>query len=203
MGSSKTIVDLPSDLLLPILSRLDLKDLQSLSLVSKPFLELSNRFVRKLTFKTLPDDRSFTQIFTRFSSVNQITLNTKRIAGALTAISKSQLNLETLKIGNWPTYPEQISLSGKLNIKSLAFCFFSKFQADQVVEFIGLFPSLEELHFGTTRELDDADIESLALKVPNLRKIDLSGFLRFYSQRLLHLSAPMSEAEISGLEMLP
>ncbi|CAM8910194.1 unnamed protein product [Rhodiola kirilowii] len=171
MGSSKTIVDLPSDLLLPILSRLDLKDLQSLSLVSKPFLELSNRFVRKLTFKTLPDDRSFTQIFTRFSSVNQITLNTKRIAGALTAISKSQLNLETLKIGNWPTYPEQISLS--------------------------------ELHFGTTRELDDADIESLALKVPNLRKIDLSGFLRFYSQRLLHLSAPMSEAEISGLEMLP
>ncbi|CAM8945491.1 unnamed protein product [Rhodiola kirilowii] len=196
MGFSKTIVDLPSDLLLPILSRLDLKDLQSLSLVSKPFLELSNRFVRKLSFKTLPDDRSFTQIFTRFSSVNQITLNTKRIACALTAISKSQLNLEALIIRNWPTYPEHISLSGKLHIKSLDFCFFSKVQADQVVEFIGLFPSLEELHFV---ELDDADIESLALKVPNLRKINLSGNSHLTDRALYALSANCVNLEHIGI----
>ncbi|CAM8938224.1 unnamed protein product [Rhodiola kirilowii] len=203
LSSSTTILDLPSDPLLLIISRLDQKDLRSLSLVSKPFLHLSNHFVRKLTFKTLPDDRSFTHIFTRFSHVNQITLRTKRIARALTAISKSQLNLESLKITSCPTYPEKhqmISLSGKLKIKSLALFWFSKVKADQVVEFVRLFPSLEELYFGSSYEWDDAGIESLSLTVPNLRKINLSSNRRLTDRSLYALSVNCVNLEYIGIE---
>ncbi|CAM8942131.1 unnamed protein product [Rhodiola kirilowii] len=201
MGSSstsKTTVDLPSDLLLPILSRLDLKDRQSLSLVSKPFLKLSNRFVRKLSFKTLPDDRSFTQIFTRFTSVSQINLRTKGVgvARALTAISKSQLNLEVLKIRDWPTYPEQITLSGKLNIKSLGLGYFPEVKVDEVVEFIRLFPSLEELYFGRCYVWDDAGVESLAAMLPNLLKIDLSNNYYLTDRALYALSANCTNLEL-------
>ncbi|CAM8942150.1 unnamed protein product [Rhodiola kirilowii] len=147
LSSSTAILDLPSDPLLLIFSRLDQKHLQSLSLVSKPFLDLSDRFVRKLTFETLPDDITFRRIFTRFSSVNKITLKTERVARALTAISKYQLNLEVLKITSCPTYPEHYRMLGKLKVKSLVLFNFRKFKADQVVEFIGLFPLLEELYF--------------------------------------------------------
>ncbi|KAL9683554.1 hypothetical protein QQ045_015376 [Rhodiola kirilowii] len=206
LSTLKTILDLPSDTLLLILSRLDQKDHQSLSFVSKPFLDLSNHFVRELTFKTLPNDRSVRQIFTRFSFVNRITLNTNRIARALTAISKSQLKLEALRITGCPTYPKQyhmVSLSGKLKIKSLALVWFSKVKADQVVEFIRLFPSLEELYFEFSYEWDDAGIESLSLMVPNLRKIDLGRNRGLTDRSLYALSSNcvnLEHIEIVGCE---
>ncbi|CAM8945541.1 unnamed protein product [Rhodiola kirilowii] len=208
LSSSTTILDLPSDPLLLILSRLDKIDLRSLSLVSKPFLHLSNHFVRKLTFKTLPDDRSFTHIFNRFSSVNQINLSTEHVDHALIAISKSQLNLEALKITNCPTYPEKqqmLSLSGKLKIKSLSLFWFSKAKVDQVVEFIRLFPLLEELYFGFSYKWDDAGIERLSSMVPNLRKIDLSRNLRLTDRSLYALSVNCVNLEyicIAGCDKL-
>ncbi|CAM8938223.1 unnamed protein product [Rhodiola kirilowii] len=81
-----------------------------------------------------------------------------------------------------------LSLSGKLKIKSLALVWFSKVKADQVVEFVRLFPLLEELYLGFSYFWDDAGIESLSLTVPNLRKIDLSCNYRLTDRALYALS---------------
>ncbi|KAL9665257.1 hypothetical protein QQ045_020672 [Rhodiola kirilowii] len=204
----KTILDLPSDPLLLILSLLDQKDLRSLSLVSKPFLDLSNQCVRKLTFKTLPNNSTFSKIFTRFSSVKGIVIHSTRIARALIAISNSSLNLEALKIVGRPAYPSQqhmLSLAGRLMIKSLAFNWFSKVTVDKIIEFIQLFPALEALHFGVQFgfdvELKDAGFESLSLAVPNLRKIDFSRSILLTDRALYALSANCLNLEYIGIEL--
>ncbi|KAL9665004.1 hypothetical protein QQ045_020413 [Rhodiola kirilowii] len=202
----KTILDLPSDTLLQILSLLDKDDLQSISLVSKSFLVLSNHCVRKLTFKALPNDSTFRKIFTRFSSVKGIVIHSTRIARALTAISNSNLNLEALKIVGRPAYPSQqhmLSLAGRLKIKSLAFDWFSKVRIDKIIEFIQLFPALEALHFdvhfGFHVELKDAEVESLSLAVPNLRKIDFSLNNHLTDRALYALSANCVNLEYIGM----
>ncbi|KAL9663923.1 hypothetical protein QQ045_019317 [Rhodiola kirilowii] len=173
----KTILDLPSDLLNLILCRLDQDDLQSLSLVSKLFLVLSNHFIRKLTFKILPKGGSFSKILTRFSSVNRITIQSTRVTRALLAISNSKLNLEALKIVGRPTYPKPhdiLNLAGRLKIKSLTLDWFSKVGVDQVIEFIQLFPALEELTFGPKGEpWHNVGIMKLSPKVPNIRSLSM------------------------------
>ncbi|CAM8936513.1 unnamed protein product [Rhodiola kirilowii] len=201
----KTILDLPSDLLKLILSLLDKNDLRSLSLVSKPFLVLSNHYIRKLTFKTLPSDSTFRKIFTRFSSVKGIVIQSTRIARALIAISNSNLNLEALKIVGCQAYPSQqhkLSLAGRLKIKSLAFNWVSKVRMDKIIEFIQLFPALEALHFGDNGfhvELKDAWVESLRLAVPNLRKIHFSLNHYLTDRALYALSANCVNLEHVGI----
>ncbi|KAL9663558.1 hypothetical protein QQ045_018947 [Rhodiola kirilowii] len=176
----KTILDLPSDLLNLILCRLDQDDLQFLSLVSKHFLVLSNNLFLKLTFRILPKARSYGKIFFRFSSVNRITIQSTRVARALITISNSKLNLEALEILGRPTYPKKhhmVSFAGRLTIKSLTLDWFSKVGVDQVIEFIRMFPALEELNFGRNSEgWDDVGFEKLSLKFPNLKSLSMISF---------------------------
>uniref|UniRef100_A0A7N0VGH7 F-box domain-containing protein n=1 Tax=Kalanchoe fedtschenkoi TaxID=63787 RepID=A0A7N0VGH7_KALFE len=97
------ILDLPSDTLLLILVQLDGKDVESVSLVSKHFLSLTNQLVRKLTFRKPPLVNSTLQkLFTRFSSVNEIDLDCRRVPRVLSAILRSQLNVECLHIRGSP-----------------------------------------------------------------------------------------------------
>uniref|UniRef100_A0A7N0V4W6 F-box domain-containing protein n=1 Tax=Kalanchoe fedtschenkoi TaxID=63787 RepID=A0A7N0V4W6_KALFE len=191
-SAETTITDLPSDPLLLILAGLPPSDLQSVSLVSKSFLSLSNRFIRKLTFRSLPSDCSFRKIFTRFSCVKEVAIDSTRIGRALTAISSSALNLESLQISGFPSYPKQhhlLRLSGKFEkLKALSLWWFSKVGVDQIVEFIQLFPALEELDFKGSGEWNDVGIEKLSSKVPNLRKIDLSGNKKLTDRALDALS---------------
>ncbi|KAL9663560.1 hypothetical protein QQ045_018949 [Rhodiola kirilowii] len=199
---TKTILDLPSDQLLLILSLLDQDDLRSLSLVSKPFLILSNHFVRKLTFKTLPNDSTFRKIFARYSSVNRIVIQSTRIVRALTAIANSKLNLEALKIMGHPAYPKQhdmLSLAGRLKIKSLGLDWFSKVTVDQLIEFIQLFPALEALHFGVSMKLNDDWVERLSLVLPNIRKIDIERNFQLTDRSLYALSANCVNLERIGI----
>ncbi|CAM8942969.1 unnamed protein product [Rhodiola kirilowii] len=204
-AAPKTILDLPSDLLNLILSLLDKNDLRSLSLVSNHFFVLSNHCIRKLTFKTLPSDSTFRKVFTRFSSVKGIVIQSTCISRALIAISNSNLNLEALKIVSCRAYPSQkhkLSLAWRLKIKSLAFNWFSKVSMDKIIEFIQLFPALEALHFGDNGfhvELINDWVESLSLAVPNLRKIGFSLNHNLTDRALYALSANCVNLEHVGI----
>uniref|UniRef100_A0A7N0URB1 F-box domain-containing protein n=1 Tax=Kalanchoe fedtschenkoi TaxID=63787 RepID=A0A7N0URB1_KALFE len=151
------ILDLPSDTLLLIVAQLDRKDVESVSLVSKHFLSLTNQLVRKLTFLKLPLRNSTLQkLLTRFSSVNEIDLDCRRVPRVLSAVLSSQLNVECLHIRGSPGHecPSQneqhqtLRLCGSLKkLKTLSLgCCFCRVGEERFAQLIHPFPSLEELN---------------------------------------------------------
>uniref|UniRef100_A0A7N0V261 F-box domain-containing protein n=1 Tax=Kalanchoe fedtschenkoi TaxID=63787 RepID=A0A7N0V261_KALFE len=181
--TTTTIDDMPSDTLLLIIGQLGRSDLPSLSLVSKRFRSLADRFVRRLTFPKLPIRNSTLQkLFSRFSSVNHIVLRCVRIPRVLSAVLSSALDIEHLEIvgrptGGYPSFYEQrrmFSLCGrfqKIKALGLGFCL-DKVEDDDLAQFVQNFPSLQELDLSVPG-WTDVRINKLTSKVPNLRKISL------------------------------
>uniref|UniRef100_A0A7N0U5A5 F-box domain-containing protein n=1 Tax=Kalanchoe fedtschenkoi TaxID=63787 RepID=A0A7N0U5A5_KALFE len=195
-----SILDFPSDLLLLILNRLDQNDLRSISLASKSFRPLTNQIVRKLTFsKPLPTDRAFRKIFTQFFSVDEITIHSTRVGRTLEAISSSRLDLKTLRIQGCPSSLKQnhvLSLRGRFEkLKALNLRWFANAGVDQIIEFIQLFPALEELDFSSSGQWNDVGIERLTLEVPNLRKINLAGNMGLTDRSLNALAVNCANLE--------
>ncbi|KAL9676838.1 hypothetical protein QQ045_005058 [Rhodiola kirilowii] len=146
-----TILDLPNDMLLLILARLNHEDRLTVSLVSKSFRSLTNGFVHKLTFHLLPFNSAFQKILARFWNVSIISIHSTFITCALMAISNSRLYIKRLEIYGKLSYPnrsERNRLSGRLGmVKALRLEWFSNDSDWQAVEFIHLFSSLKMLYF--------------------------------------------------------
>uniref|UniRef100_A0A7N1A4K4 F-box domain-containing protein n=1 Tax=Kalanchoe fedtschenkoi TaxID=63787 RepID=A0A7N1A4K4_KALFE len=199
MKETTTILDLPLDLSALILDRLDRRDLNSMSLVSKSFLSVSSTYVHKLTFSYLLSFRIFTKLVNRFPYVKEITLSCLAIDHALNAISNSCLNLDTLRLIEPFCYPDEqtlqnISSSRLRNLKSLQLnriCCSYTARPDQemMIQFIQLFPLLIDLDLSTGIRWDDDWIRKLTEKFPNLRKINLHGNKGLTDVALTALSA--------------
>ncbi|KAL9663495.1 hypothetical protein QQ045_018882 [Rhodiola kirilowii] len=171
---------LPEDVLCQIFSRLDHIDLKSASLVCKLFCSVSSSLLKKLILKSSSSRLSYFNLqrrFKRFSSVQEIRINFRKLDNALLAITKSDLNLERLELSQLECPMktrtiETMSTSRVINsIKSLNFSAYRGLPIGQVIRFINLFPSLIELAFSYEWKPKYKGIHKVLLNIPNVRKI--------------------------------
>ncbi|GAU46510.1 hypothetical protein TSUD_285920 [Trifolium subterraneum] len=168
--------------------------LNSLSLVSKQFLSVTNPFLFSLFLSfnnpfTLYDESPCCRLFNRFTNVNSLKLR-GNIETFLFRISSLPLKLTSLNISYIPTNALRTFSQKITTLTSLTCCKINSFDLLLIAE---CFPFLEELDLSNAYAckpiygsyLDDR-IEALSLALIKLRKVNLTG-VPIKDQSLSHL----------------
>ncbi|XP_061340093.1 F-box/LRR-repeat protein 4-like [Gastrolobium bilobum] len=160
----------------------------SLSLVSKQFLSITNRLRFSLTIcdPTLP---FLPRLFHRFPTLTSLDLT--RFRGDLDAllhqISRSSLHLKSLNLSHHPTIPSNglRSLAKKMKtLNSLSCSNMGSLKNADLLLIADFFPFLEELDLSFPKDcnsnnftdpVSDFGVKALSLALPKLRKVNLSG----------------------------
>ncbi|CAJ2656356.1 F-box/LRR-repeat protein [Trifolium pratense] len=163
---------------------------ESLSLVSKQFLSITNhlRFSLTICDPTLP---FLPHLFQRFP--NLTSLNLTRFEGdidaLLTQISTFPLHLKSLKISNKSNIPANglREFSKKItSLTSLTCSHIGKIRSHDLVLISDCFPLLQELDLSNPRKVP-SELNSKFFVLPKLRKINLSGHYYMNDSLFLHL----------------
>ncbi|KAE9462603.1 hypothetical protein C3L33_05512, partial [Rhododendron williamsianum] len=169
------------------------RDLDSISLVSKRFLSISNRVKLSLKVKdgTLP---LLPNLLRRFRHIKSIFINTdaqEDTDGVVDKIAESGvLNLEAIKFFG-STEPSRdgfralaLNNNVKNNLKVLDFCGLISMQDDDLVSIGDCFPRLEELRISAGNQIakdkvaariTDDGVDALASKLKELKQIAFTG----------------------------
>ncbi|KAK2366157.1 F-box/LRR-repeat protein [Trifolium repens] len=169
--------------------------LNSLSLVSKQFLSITNRLRLSLTFSGKLVDNIFKR-FPNFNSLNSLNLKTPGIEldKLLIKISCFPLKITSLNLSNQPTIPANglRAFSKKITtLTSLTCSYIGSINSSDLFLIADCFPLLEELDLSYPSYCKDYSnyvdgVESLSLALIKLRKVNLSEF-PINNQSLFHL----------------
>ncbi|CAL5210544.1 unnamed protein product [Lathyrus oleraceus] len=166
---------------------------ESLSLVSKHFLSITNRlrFSLAISDPTLP---FLTRLFHRFPNLSSLDLTriTKQtdLHALLFQISTFPFNLKSLKISNQSTIPANGLRALSKTIPSLTSLTCSNIVSlhdNDLVLISDCFPLLQELDLSNTQKEVNVELNAMVLNLPNLRKVNLSGHYNINNSMLLHL----------------
>ncbi|XP_058728854.1 uncharacterized protein LOC131601124 isoform X1 [Vicia villosa] len=166
---------------------------ESLSLVSKHFLSITNRLRSSLTISdpTLP---FLPNLFHRFPNLTSLHLTriTKQthLHALLSQISTFPFNLNSLKISNQSTIPANglQTLSKTFpSLKSLTCSNIDSIHDSDLALISDSFPFLEELDLSNSQKDANVVLNAMLLDLPNLRKVNLSGHYNINDSMLLHL----------------
>ncbi|GMH03608.1 hypothetical protein Nepgr_005447 [Nepenthes gracilis] len=187
--------DIPEEIWEQIISNLDRnRQLEPLSLVSKRFLSITNRFKQTLKISD-PTSYFLPKLFHRFPNLKHISLlefqgNPNSI---LLQISQFRFPLESLDLSNQKELPIEairaLSSSSLSSIRSLILCSLSFLSDQDLATIAQMMPNLEALDLSEPRDdynemdlggcgalgITDDGIALLASKLGNLRTINLSG----------------------------
>ncbi|KAL2338189.1 hypothetical protein Fmac_012635 [Flemingia macrophylla] len=168
-------------------------DLESLSMVCKQFLSITNRFQFSLTVydPTIP---LLPQLFLRFPRLKILDFShfNGHHEGLLHQISQSGLDLDLLNLSNQRTLPVDglRELGSKMRTLRVLICSNIGFLRDShLVVMAYCFPFLEELDisFPLDSQASDFGVERLSSLLENLRKINISGNYFITDKSLLSL----------------
>ncbi|KAL5072402.1 hypothetical protein RYX36_011386 [Vicia faba] len=166
---------------------------ESLSLVSKHFLSITNRLRSSLTISdpTLP---FLPNLFHRFPNLTSLHLTriTKPtdLHALLCQISIFPFNLKSLKISNQPTIPANGLQTLSKTFPSLTSLTCSNILSIHDYDLVLIsdsFPFLQQLDLSNTLKDVTVALNAMALNLPNLRKVNLSGHYNINDSMLLHL----------------
>ncbi|KAJ1410063.1 Leucine-rich repeat, cysteine-containing subtype [Sesbania bispinosa] len=157
------------------------RDLESVSMVCKQFLSISNRLLFSLTIYD-PTILLLPQLLLRFSRLKIIDLShfNGELEGLPHQISQSGLDLDLLNLSNQRKLPVDglRELGSKMtNLRVLICSNIGSLHDSHLVVIAYCFPFLEELDisFPLDSQASDFGILRLSSMLENLRKIDLSG----------------------------
>ncbi|KAK9690474.1 hypothetical protein RND81_09G130000 [Saponaria officinalis] len=189
----RTYEDLPDDCWEPILSRLRHHHLESLSLVSKAFLSLTDRL--RVSLKVVNSSKEvISKQLQRFPNLKRIDLSSSRgtLHVALREIGQSQVNLEEINVSRKENPP--VSLLNELGLRMTGLkvfkCSYSYLTDDDLISMADNFASLEELDISQQyfHAITDKGIIALSKKLKWLQKIDLSSNGQISDHSLIALS---------------
>jgi len=174
---------LPEDCWEHVIKFLNHRSLESLSVVSKGFLSITNRCRLSLAIfdPTVPFLPGIFQRFTNLTSLD-LTCFYGDLDTLLRQISFSPMHLKSLDISNHHTIPEDGFKSLAATMKSLTSLtcsnMFSIRGTDPII-IAECFPFLEELDISFPEEIE-SNTDILPLALPKLRKVNLSGNYNFF-----------------------
>ncbi|XP_058730937.1 uncharacterized protein LOC131602767 [Vicia villosa] len=178
---------------------------KSLTLVSKHFLSITNRFrfFATITVETIPNLPRLFHRFPNLTSLNLsiLSISVEQVDQLLALISTFPLHIRSLNLSNgFYSVPANglIALSKTMkNLRSLSFYRLVNYRKKVLFLIADCFPLLEELNFSYPRvscSADfDVDVNDPLLALPNLRNINLScnfitdQFINFLRHSCKHL----------------
>ncbi|KAL9238562.1 hypothetical protein vseg_012963 [Gypsophila vaccaria] len=189
----RTYEDLPDDCWGPIVSQLRHHHLESLSMVSKAFLSLTDRL--RVSLKVVNSSKEvLSKQLQRFPNLKRIDLSSSRgtLHEALREIGQSQVNLEEINISRKDNPP--VSLLNELGLKMTSLkvfrCSYSYLTDDNLISMADSFTSLEELDVSQqySQAITDKGIIALSKKLKRLQTIDLSSNGQITDESLIALT---------------
>ncbi|KAK2449591.1 F-box/LRR-repeat protein [Trifolium repens] len=170
--------------------------LHTLSVVSKQFLSVTNRlpFSLKITHSTLLPFL-LPRLFHRFQNLTSLDLTSidsksTDLDALLNQISTFSFNLKSLKLSNQSTIPTNglRALSKKITtLTSLSCSGIESLRNNDIILISNCFPFLEELDVSNVEKRVHVVVNAKFLKLPKLRKVNLSGHYYLNDSLLLHL----------------
>ncbi|CAI8601376.1 unnamed protein product [Vicia faba] len=168
-------------------------DLESVSVVCKQFLSITNRIRISLTIHN-PAIIFLPRLLSRFLRLKVIDLSyfTGELEGLLHQISQSGLDLDLINVSNQKTLPVDglRELGSKMiNLRVLICSNIGSLRDSHLIMIAYCFPFLKELDisFPLDSEVSDFGILKLSTMLENLHKIDLSGNHLVTNESLLSL----------------
>ncbi|KMT06388.1 hypothetical protein BVRB_7g160670 [Beta vulgaris subsp. vulgaris] len=210
-------LDVPEEIWEQIISLLD-HDLylEPLSLVSKTFLSITNRFKQTLIISD-PTSHSLPKLFHRFPNLKHISLSDfhGEPTSILQLISHTHFSLESLDLSNHTQFPsnaiQELPISSMSSIKSLKLRNLSLLNDLDLGVICQLMTNLEELDVSDPKDdydlsgdveiiggglgITDDGVDLVASSLSKLRKINLSGNYFVSDKSVVSLSEKCSNLE--------
>ncbi|GAU34829.1 hypothetical protein TSUD_259090 [Trifolium subterraneum] len=163
--------------------------LESLSLVSKQFLSITNRLLFSLTISTVTPHSLLPSLFRRFTKLTSLNLKGGNLNKLLRQISCFPLNITSLNLSNKSTIPLDGLLTFSKKITTLTSLTCSNIYSIRYTDFVFIadcFPLLEELHLSSPYHNFRVE-EPPSLTLFKLRKVTLKKQRYINDQFLFHL----------------